>query len=155
MNTHPFRISIALEGPKAGEMKLLVVHDSSGNLKVSKELLDMMGQDEETPDLMPDRIEGTFICSAATWLRIRRISEQQGAEWTAAVSRIGQNYWSCKPKITVLHVLHGAIFSGSDKQIRVVSAKGEAKLEGSIDDRVAQVLVRDPLPQNGLAIEGL
>jgi hypothetical protein len=154
MNSHPFRISIALEGPKAGEMKLLVIHDSPGSLKISKELLDMMGEDGDTSDVMPDRIEGTFFCSTAEWLRIKRVSEQQGAEWVQAVSRIGQTFWSCKPKITVLQVMHGSIFSGEDGQIRVIAANGEAKLEGSIDARVAQVTVRDPRPQNGIALRG-
>lgn len=156
MFSHPFRISIALEDEKSGGMKILAVHDGDGsNIKISDDLLGLMGKKHEVGNFMPSRIEATFFCTRATWLTIKNKSLQQGAQWRQAVSKIGQTYWSCKPKITVLEVLHLGALVGDDPLIHQMGGAGQLRLEGTIDDRVSQVRVRDPRPQNGLAIEGL
>lgn len=58
-------------------------------------------------------------------------------------------YWTSKPKVTVIHVVHNGISQGQDPAF---SFDG-TRLIGQIDDRVIKVVVRDrfePKPIEGL-----
>ena len=88
-------------------------------------------------------IDATLSCSKSTWLQIKKQSGAQGAKWTQARTRRGETYWTSKPKITVLELLHSGVLLGKDPKIRLVEGGEKPKLEGNIDDRVSKVLVRD------------
>lgn len=100
---------------------------------------------------VPRGTEATFLCTQAEWTKIKMAATQLGASWSQGVSRIGQTYWSSKPKITVLEMVNNGIVEGEDPALRMVGSK----VEGTIDGRVVGVKVRDPRTQNMVAIEGL
>lgn len=105
-------------------------------------------RESEVHEVRPG-VEGTLMCSSAEWARIKLLSGQQKAEWKQGVSRIGQTFWSSKPKITVLEILNGGIVDGSDPALRLV----QGRLNGTIDGRIASVKVRDRRQANSVELE--
>jgi hypothetical protein len=80
---------------------------------------------------------------------------KQGAQWSQGVTKTKtpNNYWSSKPKITVIHIRHDGLLDGADSAFRISDGADDPRLIGSIDDRIDRVVVRDR--RFTVAIEGL
>ena len=136
-----FRISIAIEDPKAGGMTLLVAVETPSNAIFR--------------DLLPAKLEGSLSCSMMTWARIKNEAMKQGAQWSQGVTKTKtpNTFWSSKPKVTVLHIRHDGLLGGTDPAFQIIDGPDSSRLVGTIDDRVDRVVVRDR--RFTVAIEGL
>ncbi len=147
MKTNEFRISIAIEDKKSGEMVLLVVNDLLVENSIKLEDDDESAPpDNASAEVLPRGLEGTLTCSKAQWLQIKAQAVQQGVVWSQGMTKTKtpNTYWSAKPKVVVIHVNHDGIFDGIDKQLTIKVRDGVQRLWGSIDNRIARVVVRDP-----------
>jgi len=147
-----FRISIAIEDPKAGGMTLLVALETPLNAIV---LDDKESESDSGRDLLPSKLEGSLSCSMMTWARIKNEAMKQGAQWSQGITKTKtpNTFWSSKPKVTVLHIRHEGLLDGTDLAFRIVDGPDGSRLVGTIDDRVDRVVVRDR--RFTVAIEGL
>jgi hypothetical protein len=148
-----FRISIAIEDPKAGGMTLLVSVEVPPN---SIRLEDDGNEQKDSDfDLLPSKLEGRLSCSMMTWARIKNEAMKQGAQWSQGVTKtkVPNTFWSSKPKVTVLHIRHSGLVDGVDKTFQIIDGPDGSRLIGNIDDRVDRVVVRDR--RFTVAIEGL
>ena len=136
-----FRISIAIEDPKAGGMTLLVAVETPPNAIFR--------------DLLPAKLEGSLSCSMMTWARIKNEAMKQGAQWSQGITKTKtpNTFWSSKPKVTVLHIRHDGLLGGTDPAFQIIDGPDSSRLVGTIDDRVDRVVVRDR--RFTVAIEGL
>jgi hypothetical protein len=126
-----FRISIAIEDPKAGGMTLLVAVETPPSAIFR--------------DLLPAKLEGSLSCSMMTWARIKNEAMKQGAQWSQGVTKTKtpKTFWSSKPKVTVLHIRHDGLLGGTDPAFQIIDGPDSLRLVGKIDDRVDRVVVRD------------
>ena len=126
-----FRISIAIEDPKAGGMTLLVAVETPPNAIFR--------------DLLPAKLEGSLSCSMMTWARIKNEAMKQGAQWSQGITKTKtpNTFWSSKPKVTVLHIRHDGLLDGTDPAFQIIDGPDSLRLVGKIDDRVDRVVVRD------------
>jgi hypothetical protein len=147
-----FRISIAIEDPKAGGMTLLVALETPPNAIV---LDDNESESDSGRDLLPAKLEGSLSCSMMTWARIKNEAMKQGAQWSQGITKTKtpNTFWSSKPKVTVLHIRHGGLLGGTDPAFQIIDGPDSSRLVGTIDDRVDRVVVRDR--RFTVAIEGL
>ena len=137
-----FRISIAIEDPKAVGMTLLVALETPPNAIV---LDDNESESDSGRDLLPAKLEGSLSCSMMTWSRIKNEAMKQGAQWSQGITKTKtpNTFWSSKPKVTVLHIRHAGLLDGADPAFRIVDGPDGSRLVGTIDDRVDRVVVRD------------
>lgn len=146
MKTNQFRISIAIEDKKTGEIVLLVVNDmpTSNGIALEDEDTGLPADADET-DSLPRGLEGSLICSKAEWLSIKNEATRQGVEWTQGLTntKTPNTFWSAKPKVVVISIDHEGILDGSDPLLSVREKNGVQRLWGNIDGRVSRVVVRD------------
>lgn len=146
MKTNQFRISIAIEDKKTGEIVLLVVNDmpTSNGIALEDEDTGPPADADETDNLARG-LEGSLTCSKTEWLSIKNEATRQGVEWAQGLTKTKtpNTFWSAKPKVVVISIDHDGILDGSDPLLSVREKNGVQRLWGSIDGRVSRVVVRD------------
>jgi len=147
MKTNQFRISIAIEDKKTGEMVLLVVNDAQTSNGIALEDDDSVTQvSADDPDDLPRGLEGSLTCSKAEWLTIKNEAARQGVVWSQGLTKTKtpNTFWSAKPKVVVIHVDHQGILDDSDPLLTLKERNGVQRLWGTVEGRISRVVVRDP-----------